>query len=266
MLRHHAQLGLLIAAFLALAGSTPAIAQTPEASGEPEGDSLPLPSRISFQSEALRHQSANPVPASMSRKDEPRALWLARLAAEGRRPVRLLWRPIDEQGGPASDPFARLSLNVRGTPTLLPLYVAEPARWTRVMESLTASSTCPCTVAPGAIPGGVPDGDVFLGSLLRVGKSGANLVLSWGTSCSSAATDYSVHEGTLGTWYSHQAAVCTTGGVTSTVLAPGAGSSYFLIVPVTDEAEGSYGRNSAGVERPNSSVNCRTEWVTQQCH
>lgn len=243
MLRHPDGFTLLIAALLALAGSMPAGAQTP----------VPLPSRITFQADALRHP-----------KGEPRALWLARLAAEGRRPVRLLWLSAEQQAARPADPFARLSLDVKGTPTMLPLHVAEPERWTRMMESLTAGSTCPCT-SWGAIPGRVPDGRVVLGSLLRVGKSGANVALSWGASCSDDATDYTVHRGTIGTWYSHSAVACSTGGVTGTTLAPGAGSSYFLVVPVTDDAEGSYGRNRAGVERPTSAATCRTQWVAQQC-
>jgi hypothetical protein len=74
-----------------------------------------------------------------------------------------------------------------------------------------------------------------------------------------------VHRGTIGSWYSHQALACTTGGVTSTTLAPGAASSYFLIVPITADAEGSYGANSAGVQRPTSSVACRSVWVTETC-
>jgi hypothetical protein len=249
---------------LASAGSLPAAAQAPGTTDEPENALLlSLPPRVSFQAEALRHVSDAPVPASLSRKDEPRALWLARLAAEGRRPVRLAWRPAPD-GETSPDPFARLSLDVKGTPTLLPLHVAEPERWTRVMEALVASSNCPCTHW-GAIPGRVPDGDVLLGSLLRIGKSGANLVLSWGASCSDSANDYTVHQGTLGTWYSHHAVACTTNSVPSTTVPPGPGSSYFLVVPVTDDAEGSYGSDSAGRERPSSAAACRGNWVTQHC-
>jgi hypothetical protein len=142
--------------------------------------------------------------------------------------------------------------------------VAEPERWTRLMESLAAASTCPCA-AWGVSPGRVPDGDVVLGSVLRVGKSGGSVVLSWGSSCSAAANDYTVHEGTLGTWYSHQARACTTNGVTSVTLTPGTGSSYFLAVPVSDNAEGSYGSNSAGLERPKSAVSCRGTWLAEHC-
>lgn len=240
MLQPRYQPNLLIAAALLVA--PPAFAQTVETSQE-------QPSRVMFQRPELRHPG----------DDEPRAVWLARLAAEGRRPVRLAWKGSDRD-----DPFADLTLDVRGTPTVLPLHVAEPEKWTRMMESMLAASTCPCA-AWGAIPGRVPDGKVFRGSQLRIGKSGTNVVLSWGMSCSDAATDYTIHRGTLGSWYSHQAVDCSTGGVTSTILAAGAGSSYFLIVPVTDELEGSYGKRSTGQERPGSSVTCRPEWVTQQC-
>jgi hypothetical protein len=261
--RHHPP-ALLIALVLAWTGSAPAAAQAVETTGEREGtQEVSLPSRITFQSEAMRHQREDPLPASVSRKDEPRALWLARLAAEGRRPLRLAWRPVTE-GETTTDPFARLSLDVKGTPTLLPLYVAEPERWTRVMESLTASSTCPCAVWGGVNPGRVPDGYVVLGSVLRAGKNGSDVVLSWGASCG-GGTDYTVHEGTIGTWYSHQAVACTTNGVTSVTVTPGPASNYYLVVPVTDQAEGSYGSDSAGHERPKSTVGCRANWVTQRC-
>ena len=243
MLRHSIAHSLLIAAVVASAGSLAA-----------DESSVSLPSRISFQAEAFRHES----------KDEPRALWLARLAAEGRRPVRLAWRSEAPGSETPIDPFARLSLDLRGTPTLLPLHVAEPERWTRVMESLAASSTCPCTVWE-VNPGRVPDGDVLLGTLLRASKNGGNVILSWGSSCSDAAADYTIHEGTLGTWYSHEAVACTTNRVTSATVTPGAGRRYFLVVPVTADAEGSYGLSSAGVERPKSPVGCRDVWVTQRC-
>lgn len=256
MLGPRNRLVLLIAAVSAVAGSAPSFAQTP--------DQPKLPSRVSFQSEMLRHRREDPLPASVTRKDEPRALWLARLAAEGRRPLRLAWKPESETSQMAADPFARLTLDLQGTATELPLHIAEPERWTRVMEALTASATCACTHW-GAIPGAVPGDGGLHGSLLHIGKSGANVTLSWGASCSDSATDYSVHRGTIGSWYSHQALACTTGGVTSTTLAPGAASSYFLIVPITADAEGSYGANSAGVQRPSSSVACRSVWVTETC-
>ena len=249
MLRPHHAYGVLIAALLAAT----ALAQPKT-----------LPSRVTFQDPKLRHMSEAPVPSYIRLPNEPRAAWLARLAAEGRRPVRLQWLPAEVTADRTPDPFASLTLDLKGTPVSLPLQVATPETWTRVMESLAASSNCPCTEWQ-TTPGRTPDGRVLLGSLLRVGKSGSNLVLSWGASCSDQATDYTVHRGTIGTWYSHAAIDCTTGGATSTTITSGAASSYFLVVPITDDAEGSYGDDSAGNERPKSTTTCRELQVTQRC-
>ena len=240
MLRPRFQHVLLIAAALA----PPTIAQAGDAP-------LEVPSRVTFQRAELRKPG----------KDVPRVIQLARLAAEGRRPLRLAWA---REGERTNDPFADLTLDVRGTPAMLPLYVAEPEKWTRMTESLLAASNCPCA-AWGAIPGRVPDGKVFRGQPLRLAKSGADVLLTWGPSCSDAVKDYSVQRGTIGSWYSHQAVDCMTGGVTSTTLAPGAGSAYFLVVPITDDLEGSYGVRSNGQERPGGLVTCRPMWTTQQC-
>jgi hypothetical protein len=262
MLRPRDRLQLLIAASVVLAGLLPALAQTPIATQAEGGAPAPsLPSRVTFQNHALRHRLEPPLPASVPRKDEPRTQWLARLAAEGRRPVRLDWAGRNDD-----EPFARLSMNVRGTPTQLPLYVAEPETWTRMFEALAAGATCACTFSAGGFPGRTPDGRVYLGAPLRVGKSASNIVLSWGGSCSDAATDYTVHQGTIGSWYSHQAAKCSTGDVTGTTLTPAAGSSYYLVVPVTDDAEGSYGPRSNKQERPTSTASCRPEWLPTPCH
>jgi hypothetical protein len=222
---------------------------------------LSLPSRVTFQNPALRHRTEQRLPASISRKDEPRSQWLARLALEGRRPVRVDWT-----GSHEDKPFARLSMNLRGTPTQLPLYVAEPEKWTRMYEALAAGATCACTFSAGGAPGRTPDGKLLLGAPLRVAKNGANIVLSWGQSCSDAANDYTVHQGSIGNWYSHQPVKCSTGDVPGTTLTPAAVSSYYLIVPITDDAEGSYGQRSNKQERPHSATVCRPEWVTLQCH
>jgi hypothetical protein len=90
---------------------------------------------------------------------------------------------------------------------------------------------------------------------LTVAKSGANLALSWSASCSSADNNYEVYEGAIGTWYSHVPVSCATGGTTAT-FAPAAGNRYYLAVPRNAANEGSYGKNSAGVERPSSAAAC----------
>jgi hypothetical protein len=90
---------------------------------------------------------------------------------------------------------------------------------------------------------------------LTVGKSGANLALAWSASCSAADNNYEVYEGAIGTWYSHVPVNCTVGGTTAS-FAPAAGNRYYLAVPRNAANEGSYGKNSAGVERPSSTAAC----------
>jgi len=90
---------------------------------------------------------------------------------------------------------------------------------------------------------------------LNVGKSGANVALSWFGSCSAADNNYEVYEGAIGTWYSHVPVSCATGGTTAS-FAPAAGNRYYLVVPRNAANEGSYGKNSAGVERPSSTAAC----------
>lgn len=92
-----------------------------------------------------------------------------------------------------------------------------------------------------------------------------DLDLSWDVSCLVSADDYSIHEGTIGTWYSHSRAVCTTGGSTSHTMTPGSGGRYFLVVPLNPDAEGSYGLDSSGTQRPLSSATCRSEVSVEPC-
>ena len=93
-------------------------------------------------------------------------------------------------------------------------------------------------------------------STLTVSKSGvSSLALSWFPSCSTADNNYEVQEGALGTWYSHVPVNCATGGTTAT-FAPAAGNRYYLVVPSNGATEGSYGKNSASVERPVSTSAC----------
>jgi hypothetical protein len=86
------------------------------------------------------------------------------------------------------------------------------------------------------------------------------LDLSWGPSTSAGADDYTIYEGnlqTLRTAYSHLPEVCSTGGSTNETISPAAGDSYYLVVPLNDYDEGSYGTNSSGTERPPGSSPCR---------
>lgn len=117
-------------------------------------------------------------------------------------------------------------------------------------------------------PGRIPNGSTVPGSPLTVKKNvmvPAMLDLHWSASCSGSANDYSVHEGTLGSWYSHQAILCSTGGGTQATISPAPGSRYYLVVPLDAVHEGSYGTDSSGNERPRSVVRCRSRRNTATC-
>ncbi len=117
-------------------------------------------------------------------------------------------------------------------------------------------------------PGAVPDGALVPGTPLAVGKNATtstDLDLNWGASCSMAVNDYAVYEGSLGSFDSHVALTCTTGGAIDLTLTPGAGDKYYLVVPLNDDTEGSYGAGVGGAERPRSTAACRPLAVTASC-
>ena len=112
--------------------------------------------------------------------------------------------------------------------------------------------------------GGVPDGGDVPGTPLTVGKSSTpgNLDLTWGHSCRPSDSDYAVYEGLLGDFTSHAPRLCGTAGATSATLTPASGSRYYLVVPLTDGAEGSYGTASDGNQRPPSATSCQPQVFT----
>lgn len=114
-------------------------------------------------------------------------------------------------------------------------------------------------------PGRAPDG--VAGIPLRIAKSaGAPMLdLTWGASCEATASDYSVHEGQIGSYYSHTTLACSTSGALSATVMPSPGDRYYLIVPLTADAEGSYGTQSNGAERPDSVTTCRASSVVAPC-
>jgi hypothetical protein len=92
---------------------------------------------------------------------------------------------------------------------------------------------------------------------LRVARaSGGEVTLTWPGSCLAADTDFEVYEGDLGEPGSVGPVACTTGGATTFTHEPGSGRRFFLIVPRNATREGSYGRDSAGIERPPSATPC----------
>ena len=112
---------------------------------------------------------------------------------------------------------------------------------------------------PAGDAGAVPDGDEVPGTMLSVNKSLlGRLRLSWGASCLAGDTDYEVYEGTIGGLFDdHAPAFCTTSGATTSLpFLPAPGNTYYLVVPINTSAEGSYGRDSAGIERDKGSDDC----------
>jgi hypothetical protein len=110
--------------------------------------------------------------------------------------------------------------------------------------------------------GRVPDGDVVPGVPLTVEKGvGAHLTLKWGTSCSAGDSDYEVYEGPIGDFTSHVPVMCSTAGSNQATFTPAADNRYYLVVPRNAAREGSYGTNSAGVERPQSTTACMTRLI-----
>jgi hypothetical protein len=111
--------------------------------------------------------------------------------------------------------------------------------------------------ASPAIAGSVPDGMGAPGTALMLQPGpGGTLRLDWSPSCLASDVDYAVYEGTIGNFTSHLPVACSTSGATSLTIVPGAGDTYYLVVPHSASAEGSYGRASGLLERPPSAAAC----------
>jgi hypothetical protein len=108
----------------------------------------------------------------------------------------------------------------------------------------------------GRVPASAP------GVPLTLGKSGDDLTLAWGASCMAADNDYEIYEGTIGDYTSHSKKLCTTGGSLAATLTTDVGSHYYLVVPRNVSFEGSYGKNSSGVERPQGLTTCSARMIS----
>jgi len=233
-----------------------------------------LPSRITLNQAGLRSfRSHRRDPFSAAAEDAPRLAVLTRLAFEGRRPLLPRWRRderLTTAGKPfsdSSDRFAHLTVPLLRPARLLPVWTPDIDRWGAVQETILAtSSDCPCLYA--ASPGQVPDGHFVAGAQLVVTKNvddPTDLDMSWDSSCLRDVDDYSVQEGILGDWTSHTPHTCTTGGATRITLTPEEGSWYYIAVPLNPDAEGSYGNDSTGTQRPASTTHCRPKVVIEPC-
>ena len=105
----------------------------------------------------------------------------------------------------------------------------------------------------GSVPGGV--GAPASPVTVDLG-TGGTLRLAWSPTCLPTDGDYAVYEGTIGNFTSHVPLLCSTSGATFATIVPGAGNTYYLIVPRSGAVEGSYGRDSTSLERPPSAAAC----------
>ena len=106
-----------------------------------------------------------------------------------------------------------------------------------------------CTPGPALLAAGDVAG-------LRADRSGGTVTLSWDGSCVATDGDYAVYEGTLGAFTSHVPRQCSTGGGRSAALDLPVGNAYWLVVPRNAAAEGSYGQDGSGTERPPAVAAC----------
>ncbi len=85
---------------------------------------------------------------------------------------------------------------------------------------------------------------------LTMDKGAGFIALSWFPSCLGGETDAAVYEGTIPNWGTTSRRTCTTGQNYFYSLATPAGNTFYLVVPRSGTREGSYGKTSAGAERP----------------
>ncbi|MCU0229952.1 MAG: hypothetical protein MUC67_01100 [Acidobacteria bacterium] len=87
------------------------------------------------------------------------------------------------------------------------------------------------------------------------GVQPGELDLAWAGACDGAA-DYAVYEGALGEPRSKTPLRCSTGGATTATVTASPGDRFYLVVPRSGSAEGSYGHTSDGAERPPDAGAC----------
>jgi len=109
------------------------------------------------------------------------------------------------------------------------------------------------TTPAGWVPADVPLGVSMTG--------GFAMGLSWAPSCLATDIDYEVYEGLIGDFTSHKPRLCSTDGRTSATFIPDSGSTYYLVVPRSRSSEGSYGKTSAGSERPPGTPACLVQAI-----
>ncbi len=112
-----------------------------------------------------------------------------------------------------------------------------------------------------SVGGPFPSGSVSGNPMTVTLEAGGDVTLDWDPSCSPGDTDYSIYEGTLGDYYSHENRFCTTDGLTTKTFTPAPGDTYYLVVPNNKVWEGSFGKDSSGAERPSPTFSCLPQLV-----
>lgn len=119
------------------------------------------------------------------------------------------------------------------------------------------------TPGGGGGPGGagrIPGSMGLAGLPLTVDKlPGTDLQLDWSAACT--GNDYAVYEGIIGTADSKSPIQCSTGGATDLIVSPSSGSRFYIVVPQSDGDEGSYGKQSTGVERTPDTGACTSQLI-----
>ena len=108
------------------------------------------------------------------------------------------------------------------------------------------------------------------GSWILRGVGGAvgddGIIFQWGAPCNTETTPgqrFSVYRGDIGDFTNYTSETCSSDGAVSHLLAGASDNSFFLVVPSTSAAEGSYGQTSTGAERPPAFAACRPQSVAE---
>lgn len=231
----------------------------------------PIDQGVSFNSSSLRSHRLAAIPDwrnPVGRFDlaMPRLMRLRELARQGLKPALPNWRR-DAAAKANPSPFAEMTTTRRFDATLYPAHIPDSDRWAAVLEAVQVGEACPCPLSQADGPGRVPDGADFPGTQLTINKvpGDTQIELNWGASCSSNLTDYAIFEGRIGNWYSHKERRCSTNGGTSWDFNARNGNRYYLIVPVNEVAEGSYGTDSNGDQRPPGTITCLSVVLSEAC-
>ncbi len=109
-------------------------------------------------------------------------------------------------------------------------------------------------------------GDVLPGLTMTKVTGSPKLQLTWQPSCSTAAEDYGIYEGTVGAWTSHTAIDCFDDlNDLTEIIAPQPGSNSYLVVPYSVNAEGFYGATRGVGIRTRGLTVCVTEQDLTPC-